>query len=79
MGDQGLQKNNQLEIVFYDPYQMGSIAIELECSGSGCVNSRKRTKRIEADQGLYDAIPWSAGSALQSSGIEPAYIQCHCD
>jgi len=51
-----LHKAKQLDMVFYDPYQMGSIALELERAGIRMREFPQTNQRILADQGLYDAI-----------------------
>ena len=51
-----LKENDQLDAVYYDPYQMASIAIELERAGIRMKEFPQTNQRTEADQQLYDAI-----------------------
>ena len=51
-----LKEADQLDAVFYDPFQLHSIAVDLEKSGVRMKELPQTTGRIEADQSLYDAI-----------------------
>ena len=51
-----LHEARQLDAVYYDPYQLASIAIELERKGIRMREFPQTNMRTEADQQLYDAI-----------------------
>jgi phage terminase large subunit-like protein len=45
-----------VDSVYYDPYQLHSIAVDLEKAGIRMIELPQTTGRIEADQALYDAV-----------------------
>ena len=51
-----LWHSGNVRSVTYDPYQLHSIALELEKSGVRMVELPQTMARVEADQALYDAI-----------------------
>jgi len=51
-----LHENRQLAAVYYDPYQMASIGIELERAFVRVREFPQTNQRTEADQQLYDAV-----------------------
>ena len=51
-----LHAENSLKAVVYDPYQLHSIAINLEKAGVRMIELPQTNKRVESDQALYDAI-----------------------
>ena len=57
-----LHNAGNLGRVLYDPYQMGSIALNLERKGIQMVEFPQTAQRVESDQQLYDCI---IGGAVQ--------------
>jgi len=51
-----LWKAEHVEAVYYDPYQLHSIALELQKAGVRMVELPQTSARVEADQALYDAV-----------------------
>jgi hypothetical protein len=51
-----LHKAGMVEAVYYDPYQLHSIALDLTRAGVRMVELPQTGARTEADQALYDAI-----------------------
>lgn len=51
-----LHKRRQIQTVYYDNYQLSSIATELKREGVRMIEFPQTDQRIESDQALYDAI-----------------------
>jgi phage terminase large subunit-like protein len=51
-----LYLEGRVQGVYYDPYQLHSIGLELEKEGVKMVELPQTNMRVEADQALYDAI-----------------------
>lgn len=51
-----LNEAGQVDAIYYDPFQLHSIAVDLEHKGIRMKELPQTTGRIEADQSLYDAI-----------------------
>lgn len=51
-----LHKEGRVAAVYFDPYQLHSIAMDLRKQGVRMIELPQTTGRIEADQALYDAI-----------------------
>lgn len=51
-----LRRLRVVEAVYYDPYQLHVLALAWERAGLQCEEFPQTAQRIEADQGLYDAI-----------------------
>lgn len=51
-----LHKERNVSAVYYDPYQLHSIAVDLQKAGVHMVELPQTSGRIEADQALYDAV-----------------------
>jgi phage terminase large subunit-like protein len=51
-----LFESGNVEAVYYDPYQLHSIALALEKAGVKMVEFPQTARRIESDQSLYDAV-----------------------
>ena len=51
-----LREAGHVECVYYDPYQLHSIALELEKAGVKMIELPQTSARVEADQAFFDAI-----------------------
>jgi phage terminase large subunit-like protein len=66
-----LWHSGNVSAVYFDPYQLHSIALELEKDGVRMVELPQTAARVEADQSLYVAI---IGKTLQHYG-DPALTE----
>lgn len=51
-----IHKAGRLQAVYYDPYQLHALAVELEKAGVRMIELPQTAARVEADTALYDAI-----------------------
>lgn len=68
---QRLHNLGQVQSVYYDPYQLHSIALDLEKAGVSMVELPQTAARTSADQALFDAI---VGHSLRHYG-EPTLTE----